>query len=1407
MKLLFRFSFQECTPLIWVMIWMGTITPQIHAQNISSGFSRYTIDDGLSQSLVYAITQDPHGFMWFGTKNGLSRFDGYEFKIYDHDPFDPNSLSGNAISALISDSRGRLWIGTLSGNLDRYNSREDRFSHILPPEKNDATINVITEDLAGNLWLGTYGNGIFRIVFDSQNRDSIKNIQHYVHRQKDSGSLFNDFIIDLYADPDGRLWISTHSGKLQYAGWQDSVIRFRSPELTIQRADKKIRRNDIFFDTTGTPMTSQVDISLAGGKFVRDDQHRLWIGNSDGLFLIEENRAQLLYFNLTMPELEMANIQSLCSVPADRSAPEGSLWLGLYEGAGIFDLNTFSFRHIKSEPDNSRGLLPGHVMAIYRDRSGCIWLGSNGYGLSKYNLRATFFTLPEYRTQDGRIKSENLSIRSFFDTDSCLLIGTIDGLMVADKKTHLMKKIDFFHHPGASKVIYSMARADSDHFWIGTDYGLVRYDLRRNIYESYLPGISEEGHADNRIFKIIRDDGENLWCLTQNTLSHFNIKTRVFKNYYFKENKRINEFLEPAYGDIYRSPDGNIWVGTGDGLFHFDRVTETFQSYRTDSSDPYSLSFNAVRCILPDPMKPDKYLWIGTAGGGLNKFEIETEKFTHFTTKDGLPNNVIYGILPDAQHHLWMSSNKGISRFDPADHVFRNFTAESGLQSNEFNAGAFYKNERGKLFFGGIRGFNTFYPEDIKENPYIPQVVFTDFYLFNQTVTIRDDHSPLQYPINETRKITLPYHDNLLSFKVAGMDYGNPDKNQYAYKLSPAIENWIETGTSRLITLSDLDPGTYKLHVKAANSEGLWNEEGISLDLVILPPWWETRWAYFLYFLLFVSIIHLIRKYELKRISLRNRLQMELLESRKLKELDHLKSRFFANISHEFRTPLTMIIGPLEDALRGGDPKNIHDFIPEMHRNSKRLLQLISQLLDLSRLDSNQYQIHADRDDIVPFVKKLVEAFAPLAAKKEIRLETKIDPELEEQIQFCFDADIIEKILDNLLSNAFKFTPDGGTIVVCMAPSKKKKDFLEIVVRDSGIGIAPEKLPHIFDRFYRIDDPTKVAQDGTGVGLDLMKELVNLLGGEVSVESEPGRGTAFRCLLPFSEKILPEKSNRVQASFKHSVFPAVDPEPPVAEETPPPDARSAAQVLIVEDHRDVRRYIRKQLEGSYCIREAENGEEGLSLALKYLPDIVISDVMMPLMDGFDLCERLKTDDLTCHIPVILLTARPEDNDMLQGLKTGADAYLIKPFNSRELKIRVDNLIRLKKRMRVKFSGRLVVRPEEISVTSRDEEFMKKMTAVVGRHMDDSQFSVRQLGEEMNMSVSQVNRKLKTIIGQSTHQFILSVRMHRALELLKENAGNISEVAWMVGFEAPGYFSKVFKDHFGCLPSEKDRFPG
>ncbi|MFQ5797448.1 MAG: ATP-binding protein, partial [Bacteroidota bacterium] len=775
---------------------------------------------------------------------------------------------------------------------------------------------------------------------------------------------------------------------------------------------------------------------------------------------------------------------------------------------------------------------------------------------------------------------------------------------------------------------------------------------------------------------------------------------------------------------------------------------------------------------------------------------------------------------------------------------FKNYYVQDGLQSNEFNLGAYHKSRSGEMFFGGINGFNSFYPDSIKDNPHIPPLVITGFQIFNESVKISPQgETPLQKHISVTDEIVLSHKDNVFSFEFAALDYNAPEKNQNAYMMEGFDEDWIYSGTRRFATYTNLDPGEYVFRVRGSNNDGIWNEEGTSVRIIITPPWWQTWWAYTVYVILIVAVLYGIRRFEVNRERLAHDLKLQRFEAEKLREFDQMKSRFFANISHEFRTPLTLILGPLKKLTSGDSQGDAKEQFRMMLRNGQRLLRLINQLLDFSKLEAGRMSLQARPENIVRLLKSIVSQFASLAERERITLRF-VAP--HQMITVYLDRDKLEKIMYNLLSNAVKFTPKGGKVSVSVDRSPLTKvtkggkegevEFVEITVADTGIGIPPDCIDKIFDRFYQVDSthrrepapldkssPTERAlfdkayptgQEGTGIGLALTKELVELHSGEIHVCSQPGRGSTFIVRLPLGKEQLKKaeiaaetpEAEVVKDSVDYDLIPIEEYETPDAEsyhtkeEETPSDDR-APIVLVVEDSHDMRGFIREILGKAYRVREAGDGVEGFERAVEIIPDLIISDVMMPRMDGFELCHKLKTDERTSHIPVILLTARASGESKVKGLETGADDYLTKPFDARELQIRVKNLIEERRKLRERFSREVTLQPRDIAVSSMDEQFLKRVMDVIEQRMSDPDFSTDTFTKKVGMSRMQLHRKLRALTDHSTGEFIRTMRLKRAAQLLKQHSGTVSEIAYEVGFNNLSYFARCFRDLFGQLPSD------
>jgi signal transduction histidine kinase/DNA-binding response OmpR family regulator len=853
----------------------------------------------------------------------------------------------------------------------------------------------------------------------------------------------------------------------------------------------------------------------------------------------------------------------------------------------------------------------------------------------------------------------------------------------------------------------------------------------------------------------------------------------------------------------------------------FDRRSQRFVVFKNDPMDRNSLSNNKVQCLH---QSSGGILWVGTASG-LNRFDHAQNTFVCYRVIDGLDSDDIQNIAEDRHGNLWLRTARGIARFDPAHRRFKNY------DMSDFSGGALEitrsSSREGVLFLPlGTDGLVAFHPDSIRDNNNTPPIVFTDFRVGSRSVSHRTPNSVLKQAIWTAKEVSLTHRDNIVAIDFAVLEYTNPAKHKYAYRMDGFDNDWIYSDTKRTATYTNLDPGTYTFRVKATNSDGIWNEKGTSVTIFISPPWWKTTWAYAGYLTAVLGAFFSIRRFERNKELLKHQLALEQVKSEKLAEIDQVKSRFFANISHEFRTPLTLIEGPVKHLRSGeykGDPNDQYDLIL---RNSRRLLRLVNQLLDLSKIESEEMELHVREADIVDAVRGIAAGFESEAKLKNIGYTLNYPAAT---IVGWFDSDALEKIVTNLLSNAFKFTPEAGQVSVTVriahspplplsasgqeAPRggewKSGGEFVAIAIADTGIGIPEAEAPRIFDRFYQVDDSHTRGHEGAGIGLALTKELVGLHRGTIDVQSVPGRGSTFTVRLPLGKEHFKPENIVDHGSPAHAETPFTAVESPQAAEREAFDSieetarDSKPLVLIVEDNADLRSFIRVHLDHEYRIQEANDGAEGVEQAIAMVPDIVVSDVMMPNMDGFQVCAKLKSDERTSHIPVILLTAKASHENRIEGLETGADDYMTKPFDARELQVRVRNLIEQRKKLREKFRGEGMFNPKEITITSVDDRFLNRAREIVEAHISNQAFTTELFAQEMYLSRMQCHRKIRALTDLSPWQFVRKIRLHRAADLIRKRAGNIAEIASMTGYESPSRFAEAFRHEFGQTPSEFD----
>lgn len=1408
----------ECIRTIWCLLFLILLCIQARhaaAQEAAVPFKSLDISNGLSQNFISTLLQDHRGFMWVGTKDGLNRYDGYSFTIYRNDPYDTSSISDNYITCLYEDDQQNLWIGTRNGGLSLYDRQRDQFRRFPIRATNHAPVSDFVTAITGNsrlgLWIGFNDGTLARIPLPGRNADlfDLYSLEITPVPVPGCANRNKPDISSLLMDEKGLLWIGTNCGIRQLDTHSSNVhvILPDYPAYTVVSPDETLAepgKGRVWSHEESSPILFEIR------QMAADSAGNIWMASSPGVYQYNRLKQAFYLFETANNQVSQAMVRSLAIRHRKNQAAE--IWAGLYDGLALLDLKDSGYHYYQHEAGQPARLAPGSVISACIDKTGTAWLGTNGNGISTYAAHLSLFSRAQGRSAGTKdiVTVGQLSLRAFCEIRGAdhprLFLGAQNGLFELTRETGILQKISNLQGKKYEmlQIIYSLAKDHQNNLWIGCGHGLVKYNFANGKLE-LIPPFDNLSPNDNSVLKIYVDHGGGIWVTTTTTLAKFNPLTKQFKHYAYRS---VTEtpYAGPAYSVIFEDTDGTFWIGTQQGLLHFDLRQEKFiTSYQNDPRNKKSISFTVVNTIVADKKNPERYLWIGTAGGGFNRFDKQEKTFTHFTEKDGLSNNTVYGILGDENGKLWMSTNKGLSVFDPAAGSFKNYDVKNGLQSNEFNTGAFYKSDTGELFFGGIKGFNSFFPEKISAASYSPPLVISGFRLLSSKANEKKNLS-----FHEKKNIHLSHSDNNFTISLAALDFSSPEKNQYAYRIRNKDTSWISLGNERHVNFTNLSPGKYVFQAKGTNSHGDWSSEIAELTILISPPWWITVWAYAGYAAILIALLWYLRAKDRKRLQLKHSLALEKQQATRLKEMDQVKSRFFANISHEFRTPLTLIMGPMESLRQQLRDEEARQQLDVMENNSHRLLLLINQLLDLSKLESRQLELQFTNGDVLSEIKGIVMSFASLAERKNIHLTIEVSAMTEKKLQgrsFSFSQDAINKIFNNLLSNACKFTSEKGFIKISIDMANRPATAIKVSVSDSGPGIMPEHLSHIFDRFYQADTSTKRHYEGTGIGLSLTKELVELHGGSIEVESSVAEGSRFTVIIPSvmsSSKDYNQLSsggNRQHILSENTVFtPAAfttEEETDVNEELP--------LILIVEDHAELRRFIQSHLGKGFRFAEAIHGKEGLGKALELIPDLVISDVMMPEMDGYEFCTALKTNDLTCHIPVVLLSARADQADRLSGLENGADDYLTKPFSPVELITRVNNLIRLRKMLRQKFSGIVMPGSGEPEINARDKDFLQRLMTYIEENMIDPQFGVETLSRGMNMSQSQLNRKLKAITNQSPVQFIRTIRMEQALKLLQKSPDSIAEVAYETGFDDPGYFTKVFKKHFGFLPSQKENF--
>lgn len=1328
-------------------------------------FSRISTQRGLSQSTVGKIFQDKRGFIWFATKDGLNKYDGYQFTVYRHISNDPNSISSSTISCITEDQEGNLWVGTFDGGINKLDKTTGNFIHFKQADDKTSigglSISSIIATPDNKIWVSTYGYGL--LCFDNQQK-TIK------WRLVESELLTTNDISLVYQDKKNTLWLGGHYG-------------------VITHIDKNNHANTVRLQSNLPPRKNQITC------FVEDPQGNILVGTrGNGLYRLDPRTNQFTQIMYSPNQINRANL--ITDLVYDK---DGVLWVGTDNGVFLVRNNNFSqLTYIESNPDSETGLSSHAIQSIFVDRDNNVWISTWEAGLNVHYRHRNNFKLYRHKVNSTQnlLRDKVTAIACESDPNR-VWIGSNNGLTLFDRAKNT------FSHYFINPSFLTTSTNDINNLYYDRDGDLLVLTWEIGLR------IMKKGSNSFALYPY--DDGSNtthltclspsikpkkVWVGTQEEgILLFDKQTGEFNPVPDLNRKGI--LLGMHINSILEEENGTLWIGTyNNGIFCYDpikrRIVHIKKSNRSDG-----LSANQINKIFQDSRKQ---IWIGTNGGGLNLYQPATRTFKVWRTEDGLPNNTIKGIVEDSHHHLWLSTNQGISQFINYSNSFKNYTKADGLQGSEFLLNAYAQNNRGEIFFGGTEGLNIFHPDSLVESNKVPNVYLTGLKLFNKPVVVGQKNSPLQQDISQTEELILESDQNVFSIDFTALDFQQFKNNQYAYVLQGFDKEWNYIGTQRTANYTNLNPGDYLFRVKATNNDGVWTQREALLRITILPPWYNTWWAYFFYVVIIGFGLYSLRRTVLVRERLKLDIELQEREKEQIQELDTLKTNFFTNISHEFRTPLTLIISPLEKYL--SENKDIPDAqrkrTESIYRNAKQLQKLINQLLDLSKLEAGKLSPEITQSDVVDFVQQITESFRGLAEQKNIKLN--FQPS-SPYILAYFDTDILEKIVTNLLSNAFKFSDSHGEITVKVALNPADNQRIIIAVSDTGIGIDSKNLQNVFNRFYQIHgkDPQKQVV-GTGVGLALCKELIELHRGEILVSSRLGKGSTFTVHLPIDKNAYDSSWIRENANTPEMVQINIH-DNATENQQHGTSKKNAPLLLIAEDNDDLRNYIKEIFVDNFNVIEANNGKKALDIAIEQVPDLIISDWIMPEMTGGELCEHIKLKESTSHIPVIILTSRGSNDSKLAGLEIGADDYITKPFNANLLEARVKNLLESRKKLRERFSKEIKVNPKEITLNSSDEHFLEKAVRIVEENMMNTSLDIAFLERELNMSTMQLYRKLKSLTNFSGNEFIKNVRLKKAVQLLETESFTIAEIAYKVGFNDPSYFTRIFKKEFGKSPSE------
>lgn len=1368
----FRFNIPVLTGLL-----LFVLANSVGAQQAPIKFTHLSFKEGLAQSPISTIVKDSKGFIWLGSWKGLTRYDGYTFRTFKHQNHQPKSISNNRVNAIVEDKLGKLWIGTSNG-LNIYNPATEVFKRVdIRDIKGGRNyISSVLLDSYQNVWTATFAG--VKLV------DTQKWVLKEQIGLKDtsSNSLYTAVVFTMFEDNSRKIWVGSKNGvKLfdpktkKLVALPKSIVNSKelnASKIIVIRQDKS---GNLWFgsETSGLfryePKNDRIRLfknednntKSILSNWIRDvyvyDQKQIWVGTRNGLSIFDTQTEQFTNHTHSAVNQNSLSDNTIWSFMQDEAS---GIWIGTFAGGlNVYYPSNANFGNIGERIGDRMGLSHLVVNAISEDKSGGLWVGTYGGGINYLNRNTGAYRYFDIRNDQKQTRNGVKSLAE--DADGNLWVGTLDGLCHFNKQT---KKIQFYKFAVTqgkfSENLINSIIPETDGVWVGTNGGGMRHLKPDGSYTTFVHSPDDKSSiSDNFVVSLIKDAQNNLWIGTQNGLNYYDRKKNTFKRF-IKRNK------------------------------------------------PNTLSNNSIITMFKD--SKDR-LWIGTDGGGLNYYNPITDKFFALNEQENLTDDVIHAIVEDDKGDIWLSTDNGLYKlhfrnfnlpFSVKNVEITHYNAEDGLASNQFQTNAGLKLRSGELLFGGINGLTSFYPNQLIKNKIKPKVAFTDFLIRNRPALVDSAGSPLKKSVTFSDHIELKYDEGYITIKFAALNFINPEKNQYAYKMEGISgDDWHYSGTQREANYTNLSPGNYTFKVMAANNDGLWNTEPITLSIKVLPPWWRTWWAFFIYAAIIYYIALTIYKFQKNRLKLKRELYLEHLEKERQEELHQMKIDFFTNISHEIRTPLTLILGPIEKMLMGsGLNTSANKQLLQVQQNASRLMRLVTELMDFRKAESGHMKLAFSACNFIQFAEEIYLSFQTLAQDK--RIDYRFESDIKE-LEVYFDKDHLEKVLFNLLSNAFKFTQEGGKIVFKIYADGNS---VTVKVIDNGRGISQKNIEQLFTKFFQVYNE-EVSNSGYGIGLALSKNIVELHKGKIGVVSniddEQNKQTIFTVTLPLGSAhldqnaIIPEYMNSDNPVHYYLQSAANE----IIADTDTTENLHKYGVLVIEDNLELRNFIKDSFKKHYRILEAANGVQGLEMTLSELPDLIISDVMMPEMDGLELCRRIKSDERINHIPVVLLTARAAYIHQINGYEKGADAYITKPFSTQILALNVKNILATKEAGRQKFVRDILLNPEPIKIESPDDKFLAKLMQIIEKNIDNTDFDVTALTQEIGMSKTVLYKKVQSITNLSVADLIKSIRLKQAAYLLEHQQMSVADVAFAVGFNDRKYFSKEFKKQYEVSPSE------